>query len=50
MIQTKQSRIKSLIRPGVEPNNESLDDSLLDRAVYSVLAVAAYRQGYYEKS
>lgn len=48
MIATKQSRLKGLLRPGVKPNNESVEDTLLDRAVYSVLAVAAYREGLYD--
>ena len=48
MIATKQSRLKGLMRPGVKPNNESVEDTLLDRAVYSVLAVCAYANGLYE--
>lgn len=47
MIATKQSRLKGLLRPGVKPNNESVEDTLLDRAVYSVLALAAHRAGLY---
>jgi hypothetical protein len=48
MIATKQSRLKGLLKPGVKPNNESVEDTLLDRAVYSVLALAAYREGLYD--
>lgn len=50
MISTKQSRLKGLLKPGAAaPNNESVEDTLLDRAVYSVIALAAYRAGEYEK-
>lgn len=49
MIATKQARLKGLLKPRADaPNNESIDDTLLDRAVYSVLALAAYRRGLYE--
>lgn len=49
MIATKQSRLKGLLKPGAaKPNNESVEDTLLDRAVYSVIALAAYRDGLYE--
>jgi hypothetical protein len=48
MISTKQSRLKGLLRPGIKPNNESVEDTLLDRAVYSVIALAAYKSGLYE--
>lgn len=47
MIATKQSRLKGLLKPGVTPNNESIEDTLLDRAVYSVIALAAYIEGEY---
>lgn len=45
MIQTKQSRIKQLLRKWLNdesPNNESLRDSLIDRAVYSVIGVILF--------
>lgn len=48
MIATKQSRLKGLLKPGAKPNNESVEDTLLDRAVYSVIALAAYRDGQYD--
>lgn len=47
MIATKQSRLKGLLQPGVTPNNESVLDTLMDRAVYSVIGVAAYKEGLY---
>lgn len=48
MIATKQSRLKGLLKPGaVGPANESIEDTLLDRAVYSVIALAAYRAELY---
>lgn len=40
MIAVKNARIRSLRANDREPQNESLTDSLLDRAVYSVLAYA----------
>lgn len=47
MIQTKQSRLRGLLRPGVTPKNESVLDTLLDRAVYAVIATAAHKDGLY---
>lgn len=47
MISTKQSRLKGLLQSKEKPKNESVEDTLLDRAVYSVIALAAYREGHY---
>lgn len=41
LIAVKQSRLKQL-RGGKTPRNESVRDTLLDRAVYSVIALAMY--------
>lgn len=37
MLGIKQARIKQLLKAGKTPNNESLDDSRLDGAVYAAL-------------
>lgn len=42
-IATKQARLRALVSRGGEPQNESMEDSLLDRAVYSTIALARYR-------
>lgn len=47
LIGTKQARLKQLLFTGREVNNESVRDSLLDRAVYSVIALAMYDEGHY---
>lgn len=49
MIATKQSRLTNLLDPNrvAKPQNESVEDSLLDRAVYAVIALAAYKEGLY---
>lgn len=47
MIATKQSRLRQLLQPGREPANESVRDSLLDRCVYSLIALAMYDEGLY---
>lgn len=39
-IATKQARLKNLTKKSVTPKNESIRDTRLDRAVYSVIAVA----------
>ena len=46
----KRSRIKKAVRQilaGQEPtmSNESLEDSLLDRCVYAIIALQLYREG-----
>jgi hypothetical protein len=50
---TKQARLKTLLprhweHGDAQVNNESLEDTLLDRAVYSVIALAMWREGGYE--
>lgn len=40
MIATKQARLQALTRNGRDPLNESVMDTMVDRAVYSVLAIA----------
>jgi hypothetical protein len=46
-IATKQSRLRQLLGSGREPRNESVRDTLLDRAVYAVIALAMYDEGLY---
>lgn len=43
MIATKQSRLRALRKNGRTPNNEAEEDTLLDRAVYSILALALFK-------
>jgi hypothetical protein len=50
LIATKQSRLRQLLGSGREVHNESVEDTLLDRAVYAVIALAMYRQGLYGTS
>lgn len=45
LIATKQARLKALTANGREPGNESVADTYLDRAVYSVIALALIREG-----
>jgi len=51
LVATKQSRLRVL---GVEDkrivNNESKRDTILDRAVYSVIALALYDEGSYAQT
>lgn len=52
MIATKQARLRVLMprfwnKTG-KPRNESIRDTLKDRAVYSVIAVALFDEGSYE--
>jgi hypothetical protein len=42
LIATKQSRLRRLMSTGKDPQNESVRDTILDRAVYSVIALALY--------
>jgi len=48
LIGTKQSRLRQLLQPGREPNNESIRDTFLDRAVYAIIALAMYDEGLYQ--
>lgn len=47
LIATKQSRLSNLLGTGRNPQNESVEDTVLDRAVYSVIALAMFKQGLY---
>jgi hypothetical protein len=47
LIGTKQSRLRQLLQPGRTPANESVRDSLIDRACYSIIAVALHDAGLY---
>lgn len=47
LIGVKQARLKQLLFTGREVSNESVRDSLLDRAVYSCIALAMYDEGHY---
>lgn len=40
LIATKQARLRALRSRGNDPQNESIADTLLDRAVYSIIALA----------
>jgi hypothetical protein len=42
MVTRKISRIQNLMSKGTEPQNESLADTLIDLAVYSVLLILCY--------
>lgn len=42
LIAVKQARLKSLRANGRTPQNESVADTVLDRAVYAVIALAIY--------
>ncbi len=50
MVATKSARIKSLLEEGVDPQNESLLDSYLDRAVYSILGAAIHEMSGEEQA
>ena len=51
LIGTKQARLRVLLpnfwNDGPEPNNESIEDSLIDRAVYSTISVSIWRENGY---
>jgi hypothetical protein len=47
LIATKQARLRQLLFTGREVQNEAVRDSLLDRAVYSIIALAMYDEGLY---
>lgn len=42
LIAVKQARLRALRTKGTLPRNESVLDTILDRAVYSVIALALY--------
>lgn len=44
MVVRKVKRIANLLEPGREPANETIDDSMLDLAVYSVLLLQLERR------
>lgn len=54
LIATKQSRLRVLLpkhwTDGNAPVNEGLDDTFLDRAVYSVIAMTLWAEGGYNSS
>lgn len=51
LIATKQSRLKNLLKKHFtgtgKPQNEGIEDSLLDRAVYAVIAMTIWEDGGY---
>lgn len=50
LLATKAARLRVLLpalAEGPKPANESIEDTLLDRAVYSVLALTIWREGGY---
>ncbi|MDH7475860.1 MAG: nucleotide modification associated domain-containing protein [Microgenomates group bacterium] len=47
-ISEKFNRIKHLLMNGKKPENESLDDSWIDIAVYAIIAILL-RRGWFEK-
>lgn len=53
LISTKQARLRILLsklwrRAGGGPKNEPIEDTLLDRAVYSVIALCIWNEGGYD--
>lgn len=48
LLATKQARLRTLLFAGREPNNESIRDSVLDRAVYAVIGLAMWDDGLYD--
>jgi|SRR6478752_106218 len=48
LIATKQARLRVLTKPGAKPKNESIRDTRLDRAVYSVISVGLHDEGGYD--
>lgn len=48
LIATKQARLKQLLWTGRKAKNESVRDTILDRAVYSVIALSIFDRGDYE--
>lgn len=50
LIATKQARLKELLGKGKDPKNESVRDTLIDRIVYSIIAVVLFDSGHYVAS
>lgn len=50
LLSTKASRLRNLFKPGRKPKNESVRDTLLDRAVYSSISLGLYDEGGYSHS
>ncbi len=48
LIATKQSRLRVLLQPGVKPKNEAVEDTLLDRFVYSGISLGLWSEGGYK--
>jgi hypothetical protein len=48
LIATKQSRLRHLLFTDRDVINEPCRDTLIDRAVYAVIAVGLYDEGHYE--
>lgn len=49
-ISTKQSRLRTLFKSLKRaPKNETIEDTLMDRAVYSVISVGLWREGGYDE-
>jgi hypothetical protein len=54
LIATKQARLRVLLpefwnNPDAKPANEGIEDTLLDRAVYSVIAMTIWNEHGYER-
>jgi hypothetical protein len=54
LIATKQARLRVLLpalwnNPDAQPENEGIGDTLLDRAVYAVIAMTIWKENGYEK-
>lgn len=50
LLATKNSRLRTLLKPSAKPKNESIEDTIMDRAVYAVIAVGIYREGGYDRN
>lgn len=48
LIGVKQARLIELMQPGRKANNESVEDTLLDRAIYCTLAYAHWIRDKHE--
>jgi hypothetical protein len=48
LIATKQARLKELLGKGKDAQNESVRDTLVDRIVYSMIAIILYDDGHYK--
>lgn len=48
LIATKQARLRHLLFTDRKPKNEAVRDTLVDRAVYSVISVGAFDSGLYD--